>query len=320
MSSIKNLVFMLKTYRNDIEYVKRMLVGYKKYNRNDIPLYIVVPEKDLNVFRDELGEDCSFIAEETIPVKYCEEEINGISVGYINQEIVKLAFWKLGLCSNYVCLDSDVIFIRDFYETDFLYKDDIPYTVLIQDKDLKADPDYYQGYWKAREVYLERIKEELRFETDLLKTCHGCQTMSCKVLESLEREYMIPNQKSYVDLLKISPYEFSWYNFYLQKSNIIPIIHSEPQFKMIHTNYQFVFYKMMGIREEDWAKSYLGIIVNSNFSRRGGIKGYDQMFPTEYNVLRDSGQIRIAMRVLVHSIYKIFTCEIKQIVVKIIKT
>ena len=39
----------------------------------------------------------------------------GLSAGYINQEIVKLCFWETGLADNYLCLDSDAEFVRDFH-------------------------------------------------------------------------------------------------------------------------------------------------------------------------------------------------------------
>ena len=130
---------------------------------------------------------------------------------------------------------------------------------------------------------------------------------------------MIPNRKSYVDLLKISPYEFSWYNFYLQKSKIIPIVQSEPHFKTIHTNYQFVLYKLMGIKEEDWARSYIGIIVNSNFTHQMEVKEYNQMFPEKYSILRDLGQVQIAGKILFHSMYRIIIRDIKCTLLKIFK-
>ena len=46
----------------------------------------------------------------------------------------KIIFLKLR--SNYLCIDSDSIFIRDFGKTDFLASDGEPYTVLHQNKEL----------------------------------------------------------------------------------------------------------------------------------------------------------------------------------------
>ncbi len=45
------------------------------------------------------------------------EPVAGIRPGYINQEIVKLAFWELGLTENYFCVDSDAVFVRPFAPT-----------------------------------------------------------------------------------------------------------------------------------------------------------------------------------------------------------
>ena len=44
--------------------------------------------------------------------------------------MVKSEFWRLGLCQNYLVIDSDSWFIRPFGRDDFLYEGDQPYTVI----------------------------------------------------------------------------------------------------------------------------------------------------------------------------------------------
>lgn len=38
-----NFVFMLKTYLNDWDFANRLIETYEKYNKDNIPLFIVVP-------------------------------------------------------------------------------------------------------------------------------------------------------------------------------------------------------------------------------------------------------------------------------------
>ncbi len=48
---------------------------------------------------------------------------------------MKAGFWRLNISANYLCLDSDCVFIRPFYENDFLAEDKTPFTVLHQNKE-----------------------------------------------------------------------------------------------------------------------------------------------------------------------------------------
>lgn len=263
-----NFVFMLKTYRKDFEYVKRLIDTYQQYNVDDIPLYIVVPDVDEELFKQSFAKSLNggtVICENKIEVKYAEEEICGISAGYINQEIVKLAFWKLGLCRNYLCLDSEAYFIREFRYNEFMHDDEIPYTVLIEDRDLKSNSNYYHEYWIEREKKIEIIQKEMQYETRHLLTCHGFQTFSCCVLEDMEQNFMKVKGYSYLELIKRSPYEFSWYNIWLQKSQIIPIYSCEPHFKTYHLPMQQFEAVVSDMDESDLKRGYVGIILQSNY-------------------------------------------------------
>ena len=41
------------------------------------------------------------------------------------QQVIKSEFWRLEKAKNYLVLDADCIFIRDFYQSDFIAKNDI---------------------------------------------------------------------------------------------------------------------------------------------------------------------------------------------------
>lgn len=266
MSSEKSFAFMLKTYSHDIKYATNLLESFHKFNRDSIQLYIVVPKFEVRLFSHFQNETCIVIAEESIPEKFTSVEVGGISPGYINQQLVKLAFWKLRLCQNYLCLDADGVFIRDFYVSDFMATPKDPYTVLIEDRDLQTDPEYYSAYWKFREEDLKKIRKFLELDSALVPlTCHGFQIFSTSILEKFEADILNQLNITFLDLLEISPYEFSWYNYYLQSTST-KIYPREPFFKYYHTRRQLLNSKLSGITQIDLARGYIGHVVNSNLT------------------------------------------------------
>lgn len=277
---MRKFAFLLKTYEKDFSYVKRLLISFAKHNRDNIHCYVVTSieqgKRLFDALNDEIKKNCSFIAEEEWGEWLTNESVNGIQAGYINQEIIKLAFWEKRLCENYFCIDSDSVFIRDFYFSDFMYDEETPYTVLIEDKELKADPYYYQAYWVQREEYLKKIQQELGFINKKLMTCHGFQTFNCSVLADLKTKYMEPNGYSYIDLMRIAPYEFSWYNLWLQKSNVIALHPCEPLFLVFHTRYQLYLSWILGKSLDDLKRSYVGIVINSNWTQGKDLSYFDK--------------------------------------------
>lgn len=272
--------FLLKTYEEDFPYAKRLLASYAKYNRENIHCYIVALRESgktlLDDLNDEIKKNISFIAEEEWEELLTNESINGIRAGYINQEIIKLSFWEKGLCENYLCLDSDGIFIRDFYISDFMYDKDIPYSVLFEDNELKSDPYYYYCYWIKREEFLKKIQKELEFTDKKLLTCHGFQIFNRRVLEDFKAKYMQSRGYTYIDLMQISPYEFSWYNIWLQKSDVLPIHPCEQLFLYFHMKHQLYLSWILGRSMEDLKRSYVGIVINSSWTRGRNLSYFDK--------------------------------------------
>lgn len=273
--------FLLKTYEKDFLYAERLLVSFAKYNRDSIPCYVVAPRDSEKVLFATLNEEVRkhvfFIAEEEWGELLTDESVNGILPGYLNQEIIKLSFWEKGLCENYFCLDSDGVFIRDFYLKDFMYDEETPYTVLFEDNELKSDPHYYQAYWVKREEYLRKIQQEFGLTDKKLLTCHGFQTFNCRVLADLKSEFMKPKGYRYIDLIQIAPYEFSWYNLWLQKCNVMAIHPCEPMFLVFHMKHHLYLSRLLGRRMDDLKRSYVGIVINSNWAK-GRILSYDDTY------------------------------------------
>ena len=260
--------FMLKTYANDLVNVNRLLASFQEFNESQIDLVIVCPASDRELFNHFASSNIQLLDEESIDVELAVDAINGIRPGYINQEILKLSFWRTGYFENYLCLDSDAEFIRPISINDYMRDAENPYTILHDDKDLRIDPAY-QEMWNVRSGSLAKIVEHLGMDSKLSwPTCHGFQIIQSRVMKEFEKNVLHSRNLTFLDLMKISPYEFSWYNYYLQLSGQ-RIYQIEPLFKYFHTPYQLIEAKLNGVTKEHLSKAYCGIVMTSNFTGQG---------------------------------------------------
>ncbi len=265
------LALLLKSYTGDFAFAERLVASLAQHNPTGLTLYCVVPQADISLFSALESPTVRVLPDSAMTQYFADEPVHGIRPGYINQEVVKLAFWELGLADNYFCVDSDAVFVRDVTESDFIAPDGHPYTVLVEDNELKVEPRYYRENWQSREQALRRIADEIGLADPVLRTCHGHQVLSSTVLDSFKKDFLEPRGWSYVDALAVSPYEFSWYNFWLQKSGVIPIHQREPMVKVFHHEQQHFEYILRGVTSPDIARGYLAVVVNSNYSRDLGL-------------------------------------------------
>lgn len=261
------LGMLLKSYGPDFDHASRLVGSFRQHNVEGLPLFVLVPDADMPRFSALQGGDVTVLSEAALERHLVDEPVAGIRPGYINQEIVKLAFWELGLTANYFCVDSDALFVRDFGREDFMFDDVTPYTVLVEDNELKVEPKYYEQHWVGRERSLRRIQELVGLDDRRILTCHGHQVFSVIVLQSLKDDFMTPRGWSYRDLLAEAPYEFSWYNFWLQKCGIIPVVAREPLVKTFHHEGQHLEYALRGVTLADIARGFVAVVVNSNYAR-----------------------------------------------------
>jgi hypothetical protein len=94
--------------------------------------------------------------------------------------------------------------------------------------------------------------------------------LSRLVLQDLKTRFMTPRGLGYADLLRIAPLEFTWYNAWLQKSQVVPVVAVEPFFKTFHTRSDYLFARLKQIGEAELASAYVGVVINSNWSGRDG--------------------------------------------------
>lgn len=268
---MERLALLLKSYSEDFSYAERLVVSFNQYNVDELVLFIVVPESDLKSFSVFESPHIQVLSENPLSAYLTQTPVREMRAGYINQEIVKLAFWELGLAENYFCVDSDAVFIRPFRFSDFMFDKETPYTVLVEDQELKVEPRYFKEYWVRREMEIRRIQTLVDLQDPIIRTCHGHQVFSAEVLRSFKVKFLDPQNWTYIDALAESPYEFSWYNMWLQKDRTIEIHAREPLVKVFHHEGHHLEYILRGITVEDIARGYLALVVNSNYSRDLGL-------------------------------------------------
>jgi len=258
------IVLYCKSYCNDVQRVKILLDSVEKHNKDGIPFYISVPSTDITMFKMVLGERSTYTL-------ITDEEIlgNNLEQSWVNQQIVKVSFWKLKNCFNYLVLDSDSYFIRDFFIKDFIYDGVIPYTVIHQQKNLFEwtcknknilgfDPSISFG--ECRYPIMELFGRKGK-----IYDFGPCPFISsCLVWESLEENYIKPNNLKIEDLIRLISSEFSWYGETLLTWKPIELHPIEPLFKVMHYLDQYQEYKRLGYTEKHWSENYLGIVCQSS--------------------------------------------------------
>ena len=113
--------------------LKRLLESINQFNADRLDFYISTPKADKNLLEKALGKNgYIWIADEDIVAANPHADLEKYKAmhGGLSQQIIKSEFWRLGFSENYLCLDSDSLFIRNFYKSDFLSSSGVPYTVL----------------------------------------------------------------------------------------------------------------------------------------------------------------------------------------------
>lgn len=258
--NMDTIALYCKSYRNDVLRAKILFESIKKHNSDNIPFYISAPNSDLPLFKNQLGT----VDYTLIP----DEDIDPMTSGWVGQQVVKSQFWKLNLSENYLCLDSDSQFIRNFNTSDFMYTKDIPYTVCHEYKELF---EFLDKYPTPYDIYGAFCKErlavmELFGRTGVIYDFGPSPTIwSAKVWRSLVQNYLEPNGLTISQAFSVIPSEFTWYGEWLLTSKEIPIYPREPIFKSYHYKHQYELDKQMGVTVERLAKYYLGYIINTNW-------------------------------------------------------
>ncbi|MDO8249195.1 MAG: DUF6492 family protein [Rhodoferax sp.] len=268
-----DLVLYCKSYSEDLNRFLRLAESIEKYNIEKIEFYLSVPSKDFELFKDRTAQfDIILIQDELIIASNQKFKIDYIDKlpGKISQQIIKSEFWRLGFSANYVCLDSDNEFIKNFRKSDFICEDGTPYTVIGEGKD-------YLTYFASKKI--SKIQTYLNKEAKHVQDFIGRSgkiydfgipplVWSKKVWESLD-QFLCEKNMNFADAIIQYPYELRLYGEALLRFNAIPLRPSEPFFRTYLHEIQYYADKKRGITLDAIRKNYLGIVKQSNWDGIG---------------------------------------------------
>ena len=258
---MNKLVLYCKSYDKDVHRAKKLLESIIEFNTDKLPFYISVPSKDIKLFREVLSTDGYTLIK--------DEDIDTTNEGWKGQQIVKSQFWKLGLCENYLCIDSDCFFIKPFSISDFMFDEETPYTVC---HEYKSFFEFMDKHPIGLDPYDSFSKERLEImnlfgrEGAIYDFGPGPTIWSSKVWKSLNDSYLIPNNLTFVDLITANGSEFTWYGEWLLRSQEIRLMPKGPLFKNYHYPHQYDFDKHYNYNLDKISKHYLGIGLQSIYN------------------------------------------------------
>ena len=268
----KKIVLFCKSYGKDMFRAHRMAESVRRFNSDNIPLYISVPVSDLNHFKQCFGNiPCHFITDEEILSK--SRQVYGpLSKQFppdLLQQLIKLEFWRMGLCENYLWLDSDSYFIKTFHIADFFHDETTPYTVQHNSKDLFDFAKRTNNKKIINDFQRLAMKFQKLFKRSGSLYNFGCSPLiwSCKVLRNLYEDHLRPESKTLFDLLQEYPCEMQLYGEYLLFSKAIPLVPIDPLFKIYHYPEQFFEAQINGESEFSLSQKYLGVVMQSNWAK-----------------------------------------------------
>jgi hypothetical protein len=267
---LNDIVLYCKSYHRDFLRLRRLLESIHQFNTDRIPFYISTPIAERDALCELLGTDgYCWVSDESI-VAANPNAKTGIETehsGSLSQQVIKSEFWRLQLARNYVCIDSDSIFIRAFSKHDFLAPDGQPYTVLHQNKDyfqLATDRGHARVEQQLR-AEAERVKEQFQRIGPTYYCAPAPFIWSAAVWQALDHEYLLPRGLTLWDFITPTNPESLIYGEALLKYQPIPIRAIEPLFRVYHYDWQYYLSRRLGETPAKVKQNYLGIIYQSNW-------------------------------------------------------
>lgn len=267
---MKDLVLYCKSYHRDVLRAARLAESVRQYNTSNLPFYLSCPSVDLPLFKTTIGnEGVIFLTDEEIiaaNTSLDQQALNALPGG-LSQQIVKSEFWRLGLCENYLCLDSDSYFIRDFSRDDFLTPSGIPYTVINESLELRLFGAIHHHEKIARNIDADCTaimgimgRTGRHYDFGPLPV-----VWNRKVWSDLTEKFLAPQNMNFMEAIKLFPSEMRWYGEALLKYRSIELWPVETLFRCYHYEAQYHGAKEAGEADKALRLAYLGVCVQSNW-------------------------------------------------------
>lgn len=262
------LILFIKSYRPDFDSLEKLLHSINVYNKDNIPVYVSVNDADFDFFVENINIASIQIIKDSDIFDYPPDD------GWRYQQIIKSNVYRLGICKNYLCIDSDSEFIRDFYYSDFLYNDETPYTIMHESKSflesmenigLDSENIFFKEALRATRPLLGNMGKEWDYGP-------SPYLWNCNVWRHFNEIFLKKQNLNFIDFFnqidkKTPPSECVIYGEYLLRTRLIDILPVEGFFKVYHYRKQFLLEKKFH-NIDKLKKNYLGVIFQSNWQQK----------------------------------------------------
>lgn len=269
-----DFVLFCKTCLRDTKSLIIQADSIKKYNIENIPYYISVEKAEYNEFK-KLKDKYSFTFEILVDEKI-SKSLNNTKYNadkYINQQIVKLEFYKTNIAKHYLVLDSDCYFIRNFHLHDFLEDSETPYLPITSG--ITSERFFWTIFLRKKEnIKSKKIEpkekknisvEEFIGRKGKYYTIEMPFPVTSEYMRNFENDFLKVQKKlSLAETLIKYPCEMQLYCNYVLKEKF-RFRASNALFFPNHfdTGYQII--RWLGFDEKVLAQQYLGILMNKGY-------------------------------------------------------
>lgn len=272
-------VLFCKSYAGDLKRVDRLLRSIERFNKDQLPVFVSIPNRDLSLFHSlnyTSDRKVSFITDEMITVSNPRIKIDAVASwdGRLSQQVIKSEFWRWWLQQNpeaehmnYVCIDSESEFLRDFAREDFVDSENIPYTVCHNHNELisLATSKKKQKVLLNFQKDCERMKKVFQRAGPDYAFSPTPVIWSSKVWSDLDLHYLQPLGMTIWDAIRDRPNELHWYGEALLHFKSIPLRCIGPLFRVYHYDWEYFARLKMGETNETIRQSFLGVLKQSNW-------------------------------------------------------
>jgi hypothetical protein len=270
LGAMQKIVLYCKSYNRDFNRLLRLARSIQDHNSDRIPFYVSVPDEDHALFLASAFQ-YGFVLIKDEDIVSCNKQIDiqhfRTLPGYLQQQIVKSEFWRLKTAANYLCIDSDSEFLRDFYTTDFISSEGHPYSVIHEEHGLLEELIARDKTDKLESYFHEaaKLQKELSRTGRLYSYGPTPVVWSAAVWSDLDENYFKPHGMTILDAIVAIPSELRWYGEAMLKYKSVPLMPIEPLFKVLHYHWQNSRWLRKMIKSPYFNKLYMGVIYQSNW-------------------------------------------------------
>jgi glycosyltransferase involved in cell wall biosynthesis len=240
-----DFAFVNKSYQKDLSWSVALYVSWERFASPKRPYYLIVPEADINTFRDAFLHCIGSDQIRQLPIILSEElifRITNTSIpqsfgGWHTQQVVKMVFSKTGFAQQYLTIDSASVFAKPFdYRS--LYSSDgklltpaRPYRKGVLYKEFLDNNE--NGSLRGVTVNLSESFEEICTIMGNLSDytnfyISGTGMFDSDTLIGLEGFAHNKGYDGFAGLIEVAPYEMFWYGEYVYSKHADAFQRIEP--------------------------------------------------------------------------------------------